>query len=730
MKNIYLLQLTAPLIDSSTGTEMSSNKSAFLPYSVGLLWSYCLQNKIISDNFILKDLVFNIDNLDYYIDNMGQPDIVATSNYMWNSNKHLYILKKIKKKYPNCLIICGGPHVPNSNDSKWYNSHDYVDIGVVGEGEKVFEQILLEYFNKKDFSEIPGLIFRKNNKIFKTMPATRIKDINTIPSPYLSGLFNNIILKNPSVNFHATVEMDRGCPFKCTFCDWGSLTAQKMIKFDEPRLFKEFEWVSRNKINYLWFTNSNLGIFKERDYNIIDKAVGYHEATGYPKKIAHSGYAKTPPSKNSSLQIQQRLLEGVENNNTVPRVALQSTNPEVLSNIKRKNMSIVNADKMDSTEREVELIYPLPGTTYDGWVDELSALMPVKKLKINVYPCLILPNAELNDKSYKERFKIKTKIIPFNVDMEECEIITSLKSMSYEDVVKGWMFAWIVMNFWFEPILKYIYYDYLKDEVTLKDFFVKFQDYLESDPIFITSKFQDMQTTTIGELYNQIKNNIHNTYDDYDHVVDSTRSIKYLRQNIILVLKDIENFISIYFNKHIHNLSAGYGRLHPNRFGNSMVCGNRLLNDDDLLIILEFLVECSYSRYNNNVSLKSIKYNEAKWVGTFIGSTLISMSGVKWEEELKGYRLLFRGASLPGYVKKVSKDITQSSYQWSHINIQKEITGGVGPYYLTNNVDSKTGVRSYKFSNIMKKLSQKGVVDLVECKIFNNVKQNIWRYNL
>ena len=453
MKNVYLLQLTSPLSDSSVGVEMSSNKSAFLPYSVGLLWSYCLQNKIISDNFILKDLVFNIDNLDHYIDNMEQPDIVATSNYMWNSNKHLYILKKIKKKYPDCLIICGGPHVPNSNDDKWYDSHDYVDIGAVGEGEKIFEQILLEYFNKKDFSEIPGIIFRKNNEVFKTKQAIRIKDINTIPSPYLSGLFNNLILKNPSVNFHATVEMDRGCPFKCTFCDWGSLTAQKMIKFDEPRLFKEFEWISRNKINYLWFTNSNLGIFKERDYNIIDKAVGYHETTGYPKKIAHSGYAKTPADKNSSLQIQQRLLEGVKNNNTVPRVALQSTNPEVLSNIKRKNMSIVNADKMDSKNIEIELIYPLPGTTYDGWVKELSGMMPIKKLKINVYPCLILPNAELNDKAYKKRFKMKTKTIPFNVDMEECEIITSMESMSYEDVVKGWMFVWIVKNFWFEPIL-------------------------------------------------------------------------------------------------------------------------------------------------------------------------------------------------------------------------------------------------------------------------------------
>jgi ribosomal protein L39E len=342
--------------------------------------------------------------------------------------------------------------------------------------------------------------------------------------------------------------MDRGCPFKCTFCDWGSLIAQKMIKFDEPRLFKEFEWISRNKINYLWFTNSNLGIFKERDYNIIDKAVGYHEATGYPKKIAHSGYAKTPPSKNSSLQIQQRLLDGVKDNNTVPRVALQSTNPEVLSNIKRKNMSIVNADKMDSTNKEIELIYPLPGITYDGWVDELSALMPIKKLKINVYPCLILPNAELNEKSYKERFKIKTKIIPFNVDMEECEIITSLKSMSYEDVVKGWMFAWIVMNFWFEPILKYIYYEYFKNEVTVKDFFVKFQDFLEYDSM-----------PTIGILYNQLKNNIHNKYDDYDRVIDHNYSIEYFRQHIKLVLKDIENFISIYFNKHIDNLGVGYG---------------------------------------------------------------------------------------------------------------------------------------------------------------------------
>jgi len=42
-------------------------------------------------------------------------------------------------------------------------------------------------------------------------------------------------------------------------------------------------------------------------------------------------------------------------------------------------------------------------------------------------------------------------------------------------------------------------------------------------------------------------------------VIDHNYSIEYFRQHIKLVLKDIENFISVYFNKHIDNLGVGYG---------------------------------------------------------------------------------------------------------------------------------------------------------------------------
>ena len=45
-----------------------------------------------------------------------------------------------------------------------------------------------------------------------------------IPSPYLTGVFDDIIANNPEYVFNATLETNRGCPFACTFCDWGSLT--------------------------------------------------------------------------------------------------------------------------------------------------------------------------------------------------------------------------------------------------------------------------------------------------------------------------------------------------------------------------------------------------------------------------------------------------------------------------------------------------------------------------
>ena len=47
------------------------------------------------------------------------------------------------------------------------------------------------------------------------------------------------------------METDRGCPYKCTFCDWGTLTYSKLKKFGRDRVYDEIEWVNKEKIDFV-----------------------------------------------------------------------------------------------------------------------------------------------------------------------------------------------------------------------------------------------------------------------------------------------------------------------------------------------------------------------------------------------------------------------------------------------------------------------------------------------
>ena len=48
-----------------------------------------------------------------------------------------------------------------------------------------------------------------------------------MPSPYLNGLFDKIIV-GCKYDLEATIETTRGCPFGCTFCEIGTKYYQKI----------------------------------------------------------------------------------------------------------------------------------------------------------------------------------------------------------------------------------------------------------------------------------------------------------------------------------------------------------------------------------------------------------------------------------------------------------------------------------------------------------------------
>ena len=252
------------------------SEHAYLPYSLGLLQSYALTDNEIKNEYYFEDIEIFRKPYDEVLDSLDNPSVVATSNYIWNTRYHLNLLKKIKYYWPDCLTIVGGPSVWDKIE--WYNDHQYIDVAVLQEGEEVFVNIL----KSNNFNEVSGIIFNDNNTFYKTDKSKRISNLNDIPSPYLTGIFDGIIENNKNLGFQAPIETNRGCPFKCTFCDWGTLTHQKMKMFDMDRIKAEFEWCGNNKILGVIITDSNTGMFK-RDVDVIKNFADVFLQKGYPK---------------------------------------------------------------------------------------------------------------------------------------------------------------------------------------------------------------------------------------------------------------------------------------------------------------------------------------------------------------------------------------------------------------------------------------------------------------
>ena len=127
-----------------------------LPYSIACLASYLKTNNKIKENFKFEKTFVFRENIEEDINKCKNSDILLCSCYVWNWELTMHLAEQVKKINPNCLVILGGPHVPE-NSVGFFDKHPFVDMLVHGEGEKISEEIFTEYLNKKDFSNVKGI---------------------------------------------------------------------------------------------------------------------------------------------------------------------------------------------------------------------------------------------------------------------------------------------------------------------------------------------------------------------------------------------------------------------------------------------------------------------------------------------------------------------------------------------------------------------------------------------
>ena len=486
------------------------------PYSIGRLVTYVKTNKNINSQFKFDRTFIFRDQLNNYVEQSYDSDILLCSCYVWNWEVTKQLAKKVKATNPNCLIIFGGPQVPNRTEN-FFEENPFVDIIVHGEGEIVLENILTAYIKDKDFSKINGI----EMKDYRTPPNPRIKDVNILPSPYLTNLILNLVEQKTDIKYIAAWETNRGCPYPCTFCDWGSLTNSKVTNWSEEQLLKEIDWFAQNHITYIDCCDANFGIFQERDYRIASKLKEVALKTGYPEKF-RAAWAKFASEK--IIPIAKQLQEGKVLK--AVSLALQSLDEETLEIVKRANIKFDNFSELTETFRKnkiptyTELIMGLPGETLESWKKGLEILASGSQVgSIYIYNCGVFVNAPMNEPTYMKFHNIKTIRSPIFLahssihdrGIPEFEYITiSSKSFSTDDLKGIYLFSWLFQTFHSLGIFEYIT-KYYHDEKKLQyvKFYEIFLDYCKKE----NSIFSDEYNKVIDYIDNGYSGKGWNHYD-------------------------------------------------------------------------------------------------------------------------------------------------------------------------------------------------------------------------
>ncbi|PKL74967.1 MAG: hypothetical protein CVV27_17795, partial [Candidatus Melainabacteria bacterium HGW-Melainabacteria-1] len=308
------------------------NKHQYLPYVSGLLQAYVMRHASDLSRYTFMPALIERKPVAETVREIGMADVYGLSCYVWNIGYHLALAQALKAAKPEALIILGGPQVPDRAED-FLRANPFVDVCVHGEGEVTF-LALLESLPKRDWDGIAGISWLDAEGGFcYNPPAPRQRELDDFPSPYLLGLFDHF-LKKYDYHWVALWETNRGCPFSCTFCDWGSNTASKVNRFGMERLKQEMEWFGRHQIDTINCCDANFGIFP-RDVEITDYFVDVRKRTDYPKILFVQGVKN---SSERSYQIQKKIIDAGMSD--LVTLALQSVSPRTLESIRRDNISL------------------------------------------------------------------------------------------------------------------------------------------------------------------------------------------------------------------------------------------------------------------------------------------------------------------------------------------------------------------------------------------------------
>ncbi len=315
------------------------------------------------------------------------PDIAGFSFYHYNSFKSLYVAGLLKRRLPGIRIIAGGPEI--TRETNYIINNPHIDILCFGEGEIIFPDILTAMLRGPEkLKNIKNIAYRCG----KTMRFTESGNsaVKNPRSPYLSGALNLKKYKR------AFLETQRGCIFKCSYCNYHD---KNLSYFPYDRIESELKMMVNSGIREVFITDSS--ILPSSNFYKICRAIKKADPLRKMKYTA-CVYAEYLDKEKADLLK--------ECNFTMIESGIQSIKDSTLRNVNRKpfeKKKFLNGIKL-LKERGINcpssIIIGLPGDSIKDIANEIDFLVK-GRVPFVAHRLQLFPGSEIRKDADKHGIK-------------------------------------------------------------------------------------------------------------------------------------------------------------------------------------------------------------------------------------------------------------------------------------------------------------------------------------
>lgn len=389
------------------------------------------------------------------------PRIIGFSIYIWNTIETLEVLMVLKKVAPDIIIVLGGPEISYETTTqphlKWCN------FVIQGEAD----------FSFREFCE--NYLFRESlpNQQIVSSP---LPDIKNITMPY--DLYSEEDIQNRVLY----VEASRGCPYKCEYCL--SSLDKSVRNFPLETFLGEMKKLLDRGARTFKFVDRTFNLSPTTSTSILQ----FFQQHLHLGLFLHFELVpdRLPPDIRTHIQ-------NFPSGSLQFEVGIQTLNPEVASNVSRKNDLLKVAENFKfilehtKVHTHADLIVGLPGETLDSFAkgfDQL-ALMAPDEIQVGILKRLKGTPISRHEKTFE---MIYSETAPFQ--------ILSTSTMNFPTLQKMNRFA----KFWdlyansgeFKNFMTWLRHDHQAEN----SFFWKFFNFSE----FLTVFFQETHGISLMNL--------------------------------------------------------------------------------------------------------------------------------------------------------------------------------------------------------------------------------------